>query len=198
MSRLTNKAVRREQIINALLRVMSEKGYEKASIQSIAKAAQLTSGLIHYHFKTKQEILLELAHHIGNIVIARYERLRKSSNSAEQNLYALIDACLAKGADDDPAAVTAWVVIGAEAVRLPEVKVIYQGYISKQLKYLTELFKQALEENQKQTRNSKKYAATIVAAIEGAYQLSAAATEVMPKGYAAPVVKEIIANILHD
>jgi AcrR family transcriptional regulator len=49
---------KREQIIDAAYHVMSDKGYENASIKDIAHAAGITPGLVHYYFRNKEEILL--------------------------------------------------------------------------------------------------------------------------------------------
>ncbi len=48
---------RRAEISQALLRVMAEHGYVKATISKIAEEADVTPGLIHYHFANKQAIL---------------------------------------------------------------------------------------------------------------------------------------------
>lgn len=53
MPRPSNTAERQEQIVLGLLEVMAERGYEKASVASIARAAELSPGLVHYHFQTK-------------------------------------------------------------------------------------------------------------------------------------------------
>ena len=56
MARPSNTEERRQQIVEGLLRVMAERGYERASIAEIAKAAGLSPGLVHYHFTEKQEL----------------------------------------------------------------------------------------------------------------------------------------------
>ena len=38
---------------------MAKRGYDGASVADIAKAARLTPGLVHYHFKNKQELIYE-------------------------------------------------------------------------------------------------------------------------------------------
>ena len=47
MARPSNTEERRQQIVQGLLRVMAERGYERASIAEIARAAGLTPGLVH-------------------------------------------------------------------------------------------------------------------------------------------------------
>jgi len=48
----------RERLIEAAAEVFAEQGYEGASIQTIARAADLTSGTIYRHFESKAALLL--------------------------------------------------------------------------------------------------------------------------------------------
>ena len=82
MPRPSNSEARRAQITRALMKVMAKRGYDGASVADIAKAAKLTPGLVHYHFESKQEILLEL---LASLV-ARHEA------GLEARLAALDDA----------------------------------------------------------------------------------------------------------
>jgi len=194
MPRPSNTKVRREQIIQALLQVMAKTGYEKASIQNIAKAAGLSSGLIHYHFKTKQEILIELIDTISELVQCRYEAFLKQAKTPKDQLFAFINARLSKGQGSSPSTVAAWVVIGAEAVRQPEVKEVYQKSIDAQLTLLTKLLSATAQEAsvKKSKKELKQFSAMLLATIEGAFQLSSAASDVMPKDYAATTVSKSI------
>lgn len=48
---------RREQILDAALRVFSEKGYNGASIRDIAREVGVTEGLLYHYFESKEQIL---------------------------------------------------------------------------------------------------------------------------------------------
>lgn len=48
---------RREQIIDAAMRVFAEKGFARATNRDIAHEAGITSGLIYYYFKSKEDLL---------------------------------------------------------------------------------------------------------------------------------------------
>ncbi|MDQ2714321.1 MAG: TetR/AcrR family transcriptional regulator [Chloroflexota bacterium] len=48
---------RREQIIDAALRIFSQKGFLKATNKDIARAAGITPGLIYYYFDSKEALL---------------------------------------------------------------------------------------------------------------------------------------------
>jgi len=195
MARPSNTAQRKEEIVLALLHVMAEKGYEKASIQMIGKAAGLSPGLIHYHFKTKQDILLALVDWINQAATDRLNTLNKGLTDPWDKLSAFINARLATGENAMPQIVSAWVVIAGESVRQPEIKVLYQNLIEQQLKTLKKLISDVWKE--KTTRNKEviNLSAAVVAAMEGAFQLSATANEVMPKNYAASTILSLISIV---
>jgi AcrR family transcriptional regulator len=53
-----NKEIRINGIIDAAVNEFIEKGYENASMESIASRAKLSKGGLYHHFKSKIEILL--------------------------------------------------------------------------------------------------------------------------------------------
>lgn len=48
---------RREQIINAALRVFAQKGFARATNRDVAHEAGITTGLIYYYFASKEDLL---------------------------------------------------------------------------------------------------------------------------------------------
>ncbi len=61
-SMLTDHSTRatdtRSRILQAAFTVLSRQGYENASIKEIAEQAGVAQGLVHYHFKSKQQLVL--------------------------------------------------------------------------------------------------------------------------------------------
>lgn len=200
MPRPSNKTERRKQIVEGLLDVMSEKGYENASIQAIGKACGLTPGLIHYHFKSKQEILVALIKSLSSVAQERYEGLLESSETPKEKLEAFIDAALALDENADEKAVSAWVVIGAEAIRQSEVQVLYQEIVKgNKLELMQRLSDYALETKAELTDPQFENIAMIsIAAIEGAYQLATAAKNISPRDYASTTLKMLIFKFFDD
>ena len=88
--------------------------------------------------------------------------------------------------------VSAWVVIAGESVRQPEVKALYVELIGEQLKMLKHLIADIWEGKSVRSNEVTNLSAIILAAMEGAFQLSATAGEVMPKNYAAESVLNLI------
>src|SRR5215470_13571903 len=50
----------REKILQAAFNVLSREGYENTSIKEIAEEAGVAQGLVHYYFKSKQRLVLEV------------------------------------------------------------------------------------------------------------------------------------------
>jgi len=180
-----NTEHRRAAIVAAMLPVMARHGYEKATIQAIAREAGLTPGLIHYHFKSKQEILVSLVQGIVEFARARFEQAAAKAGGPSGRLHAYIEARLGLGEGAAPDMVAAWVMVGAEAVRQPEVRALYQQAVAAELAELTQLVADCCTERRRSTDGAAALAAGLVALMEGAFQLSSAAGDVMPGGYAA-------------
>jgi TetR/AcrR family transcriptional regulator, transcriptional repressor of bet genes len=193
MARPSNTEERRQQIVQGLLRVMAERGYERASIAEIAKAAGLSPGLVHYHFKDKQEILLTLAEQLAARVHERVaSRLaRVKGGDARARVDAFLDAFLATGADADPASVASWVTISAEAIRQREVRAIYEKVVRTDLEHLEELVGAVTGK-----RRARAVAAGLFAAIQGYFVLAASVPGLVPPGSAASTVKRMAAGLL--
>jgi len=180
-----NTESRRASIVAAMLPVMAQHGYEKATVQAIAREAGLTPGLLHYHFKSKQEILMSLVQAIVEYARNRFAALADASDSPRERLQAYVQARLGLGAGAAPDMVAAWVMVGAEAVRQPEVRALYEQTIAEELAALRQLIGDCLAEERRSTATADTLAAGLLAMMEGAFQLSSAAGNVMPVGYAA-------------
>ena len=192
MARPSNTEERRQQIVEGLLRVMAERGYERASIAEIAKAAGLSPGLVHYHFTEKQEILLTLVDQLAGRVRERVKRrLERVKGGARAQVDAFLDAFLATGEDADPASVAAWVTISAEAVRQPEVRAAYEKVVRADLEHLEALVGAVIGR-----RRARAVAAGLFAAVQGYFVLSTAAPGLTPPGSAAGTVKRMAAGLL--
>jgi len=182
MARPSNTDARRQEITRALANVMSTRGYDGASIPLIAAAAGLAPGLIHYHFKTKEEILVALTEELPNFLRARFEARALQAKSPHETLLAFLDAHVALGKDAQPALVRCWVIIGAESLRRESVANVYQAALKTQADALDLLVREVLRVQSRSSKNARMISAALQSAILGAYQL--AASESAPKGFA--------------
>jgi len=84
---------RRQQIIVAAKRVFSEKGFNKATMEDIAKEAELSPGTIYLYFKNKDELYASLSLRILQYLNIRLEHVAKQEGiSIEEKIEALKEA----------------------------------------------------------------------------------------------------------
>lgn len=75
------KERRRQQIVVAAKRVFSEKGFNKATMEDIAKEAELSPGTLYLYFKNKEELYASLS-----VRILQYLHIRISHVINQQEL----------------------------------------------------------------------------------------------------------------
>ena len=114
MGRKSLKVERRREIVLAFSKVLAQQGYAGATIIAISEEAKLSPGLIHHHFKNKDEIMFELLNYlIGNFK----ERLRSEGKPIDLNSY--VESSLGLGPKANTIMAQCWVGVFAEAIRNP-------------------------------------------------------------------------------
>ncbi|MFB5087651.1 TetR/AcrR family transcriptional regulator [Psychrobacillus sp. PGGUH221] len=81
-----SKEDKRQRIIDASYKVFARKGYTNASIKEIAKEADITSGLVHYYFKNKEELLLSVQNQVQERFHNKYDGKDEKSISLKDTL----------------------------------------------------------------------------------------------------------------
>lgn len=173
--------------------VMATSGYGGATIPLIAQAAGLSTGLVHYHFDTKQSILIELIKYLATMVNTRAQ-IRAVKPAAKLEAY--IDAHLAYGKGESTEAVACLIAIGAEAVTQPEIRSAYQDATRQQLTLLEKICEEVLHTEGRSVKGKREIALGIIAAIEGSYRLLVSAPDLIPRGFAAPTVRAMAFGLI--
>jgi TetR/AcrR family transcriptional repressor of bet genes len=194
--RPSNAAERRAQIVQGLLEVMASQGYEAASVGSIARAAGLATGLVHYHFSSKLDVLLALIRHLAEGVEARLAVRLAEEAAPRERVRAWVRVHLALGPDADPRAVACWVAVAAEAVRLPAVRRELRAFLEREVDALARLVSDALEAEGRSTRGARSIAAALLSTVLGYFQLASTVPELVPRGSAAPAVSDMADALL--
>lgn len=197
MARPSNREERRTQIMDALMRVMATHGYSGASIGRIAEAAGLAPGLIHYHFASKQEILLAAIERLASAARRRIElRVEAAGPGSRARLHAMLDALLALGSDAAPEHVAFWALLGAEAVRQDEIRAVWEPWVRELTSEIERLVRGACVEERRATSGAGAIAAALVAMAQGYYTLAAAAPSIVPRGSAAKHARRVADGLL--
>jgi AcrR family transcriptional regulator len=51
---------RRRQVIDAAIRTLAKRGFSRTSVEDIAATAGMSKGVVHYHFKSKEDLLVQV------------------------------------------------------------------------------------------------------------------------------------------
>lgn len=197
MARPSNTEERQAQITGALVKVMAKRGYDGASIGDIARVARLTPGLVHYHFKNKQQILLAALRELTARHDANLEaRLARAGDDAVAAVAAFLDFHLGLGADADPDALACWILLGGEALRDGKVRAAFEQALETTVGRLAQLIRRGVTQRVFTCEQVDAAASALVAAIQGYFVLAATAPKIIPRGSAAAAAKEMAAGLL--
>jgi len=179
------------------MKVMAKHGYDGASIADIAKAARLTPGLVHYHFKNKRQILLAALRGL----VVRHDtlleaRLGEAGGDPVAEIATFIDFHLGLGANADPEALACWILLSGEALREPKVRVEFEKAIESTVVRVAAVIRRGVERKVFVCDRVDATASALVAAIQGYFVLAATARRVVPKGSAATSTKRMAEGLL--
>ncbi|MCP4138095.1 MAG: TetR/AcrR family transcriptional regulator [bacterium] len=82
---------RREQLIDAAYVVVSKQGFSNFTVRDIAKEANLSTGLVHYYFKDKEDLLLNLLKEINNNLKKNTVAALAETEDSEEKLRIYLD-----------------------------------------------------------------------------------------------------------
>lgn len=88
------KDERREQIINAAIKVFSRLGFHEARVSDIAKEADIAYGLVYHYFESKEQILNSIFERYWSILIKALEHIERNYKSLSAQLEAVADFIL--------------------------------------------------------------------------------------------------------
>ncbi len=83
---------RRQQIMLAAKRVFSSKGFNRATMEDIAREAELSPGTLYLYFKNKEELYASLSLRILNYINMRLEEVNDREEDADLRLERLVEA----------------------------------------------------------------------------------------------------------
>ena len=81
-----DQTVSREEILKAAAEVLSQKGYEAATMKDIASEVELTAASLYYHFRNKEELILAVLETGVHHAVSRVSPIAQSSLSAKEKL----------------------------------------------------------------------------------------------------------------
>jgi phenylpropionate dioxygenase-like ring-hydroxylating dioxygenase large terminal subunit/AcrR family transcriptional regulator len=107
--------VRREQLIQATIRCIAEEGLSHTTVNSVARRAGLTAGMVNFHFNSKQELLTATLQAVMDEFVATIRAaMAEQHDSLADRLLGLVAASF-DPAVSEPAKVAVWYSFWGEA-----------------------------------------------------------------------------------
>lgn len=178
MGRPSNREEKRREILQAFAQVLADHGYAGATIAKVAAEAGIAPGLIHHHFKNKEELLSALL----DMLMARFRSRLRQQDAQALGLAAYADAALKLDEKADTVAAKCWVGLLAEAVRNPDLFKRVRRMLDSEISNI-----QALSGNQMNDHD----ASAVLAFVMGSLVFGAFAPR-KTAGFAAPALKRFV------
>ena len=91
--RTASKEVRRQQLIDSTIESIARYGLSATTMATITKLADLSQGIVNFHFKSKDRLLMEAVGHLADEHHALWQKLyAQTGPSARERLSALIES----------------------------------------------------------------------------------------------------------
>jgi len=71
----------RQQVLEAAMRALAERGYARTSVSDIASAAGMSKGAVHYHFESKDDLIAQV---LERCAVAMRDRVRDAWDAPGQ------------------------------------------------------------------------------------------------------------------
>lgn len=94
MANTTIQEKRRQQIMDALTRCLLKKPFNQTSIKDIAAAAKINHGMLHYYYKSKEDILLNYIEFVIEHYKTIFEEWMASKKHEFKDPEDMLRACL--------------------------------------------------------------------------------------------------------
>ncbi|MFO1122020.1 MAG: TetR family transcriptional regulator [Hyphomicrobiales bacterium] len=134
LGRKASKEVRKQQLIEATIQVLAQKGYAALTVADVARAAGLSTGIIIFHFVSKDELLASV---LRSLAEEYYANWKQAVAAAEDNPAARLAALVLADFNPEvysPYKLAAWIAFWGESQGRPVYEQICAGYDAERLK----------------------------------------------------------------
>jgi len=151
---------RKEFILDTAVICFVEYGYHKASMDMIAEASSITKRGLYYHFKSKDELFIEIFRHRGQKYFERVKKELLSAHGSEEQIYFFIERGIAFLFEDDIYLrfLVEFMSIGA---RNQKVKKVITEYYQDSIHRIQRFLKEGIKSGDFQPHDTEKVSRTI-------------------------------------
>jgi AcrR family transcriptional regulator len=114
--------VRREEILRAAVEQITARGFANTRVVDVAKALDVSTALVFYHFESKDRLLSEAFNYAAERDLQQLDRIRTSRATARRRLHRILALY---GPGNGPSqSWPLWIDAWAAALRVPELQAV--------------------------------------------------------------------------
>ena len=190
------KKERFEGLIKAAVSEFLEKGYENASMDSIAKRAGVSKGGLYHHFKSKVEVLI----FANNVFVKPIEQMMEKAIENKSPLKGL-KTYIFKYVEfwaNHPKQVAFVFLSMIKAIEKKEMWISYEGYILSLTDFFETIIKKGVENKEFKNCNEKEIAIALAGSLDGMISYILMSKKITAKIVSASIFNSIIKTILKN
>jgi AcrR family transcriptional regulator len=168
MQKRESKENRKEDIFAAAVTCFNKNGYYKTSMDMIAESANMTKRGLYYHFKSKDELFIELFHYMNKKYYSQIPPYASQVSDPEERMlmFLKIANTVLKENTDFLKFSHEFMSIG---IRKPAIREVMSSYYSEQVEKVKRIVDNGIQSGQFAPVDSEKMARAIVLITIGAF-----------------------------
>lgn len=169
MTKKKPREERLEEITEAAMHEFLKKGFDGASMDSIAQRAKLTKGGLYHHFGGKDELLIAVYERLMDPI---YELMHSAQNheSPMEGIQSFVRNMLSHWAKNSEAVIFTYLAL-AKGLEVPELAPTLEEDAKTMLGFIEERFDSAIEAEELQDHDASARALALYGALEGVIPL---------------------------
>ncbi len=144
-SRVSNE--RYQSILKAAEQLFGEKGYQGVSIEEIAKTAEVSKGLVIYHFGSKEELLVQVLRQGTTVLFAQLDTAIQNQETAKDKIRAVVEMYLTI-ASAGPALTRMAMIAVFEAAYSDSIRNLWLAFMEENLNKFAELIDEGISKGE--------------------------------------------------
>lgn len=157
---------RKNQIIEAAIKVFSELGFQNARMDDIADESGLSKGSLYWYFESKDDIILTILDQLFDQELFEWKDLAQTKSSAKGRLQDFLDHTI-YAFKDMRYLMPVILEFYALTLRRDQVREVFKGYLNNYLQTLVPIIQQGIDQKEFRPVDPEEAAIAIAANFEG-------------------------------
>jgi TetR/AcrR family transcriptional repressor of bet genes len=192
-SRTASKEARRQQLIEATIKCIANRGISSTTLGDVAKEAGMSQGIVNLHFQSKDNLFSETLRYLAEEYKSLFDKtLYKAGPGPAEKLLALMELGL-KPSVCDPRKLAVWFAFWGEAKAVPTYQKMCDAYDREYDQDVCDLCEQIIMEGAYENIDARIATEALGAMSDGLWQ----SCLISPKSWDRKIAREAVYSYLH-